>query len=244
MVIEDNPNDAELMRAVLKHSFQVEIAEDGESGFDKAIELKPTCIISDVRMPRMSGFTLLKKIRAHHDLGEIPLVLLTALDEPINKIHGYELLADLYLTKPIEPSEVLAAVKGLIRMQSRRSPIAEKPEPQSTPGSGITEDDQKFLKKLLTTLYDNIDNPDLTVDKVASLIHVTRRQLERRLKKLEKISPKEYIRQVRLEQAKKLLEEGLPSNISDLAFRVGFKDPRHFSKLYKSFFGQTPKIKS
>lgn len=241
LVVEDNPNDAELLSTTLAQSFTVDIAMDGESGFQAALEIVPDCIISDVMMPRMSGFTLLKKIRSHPDLSVIPVILLTALDEPLDKIHGYDLLADLYFTKPIDTNEILAAVKSLTRLGQNRKPDVQ---PEKTPGTGITELDQVFLRKLLNALHENIDNPDLKVDDLARSCHVTRRQLERRLKKLERLTPGEYIRQVRLEQARKLLEAGVPSSIADLAQRVGFRDAKHFSKIFKSFYGVQPTIQN
>ena len=237
LVVEDTINDIELMRATLAQSFIVETAMDGAAGYQKALEVLPDCIISDVRMPQMSGFTMLKKIRVHPDLSTIPVILLTALDEPLDKIHGYDLLADLYFTKPVDTNELLAAVKSLTRLRQTRTVLVKSAE---TPGSGITETDQIFLEKLLAVLHDNIGNFDLKVTDLAQACYVTRRQLERRLKKLEHLTPGEYIRQVRLEQAKKMLEAGLPDSIADLAHRVGFQDPKHFSKIFRAFYGFKP----
>jgi len=241
LVVDDNPMDVELARATLQQSFIVETALDGESGYNLALECKPSCIVSDVRMPMMSGFTMLKKIRAHTELSEIPVLLLTALDEPLNKVHGYELLADIYLTKPVNTDELLAAVKSLVRMNQKRK---VNPDPVETPGEGISEDDQRFLEKILKAIHDNIKNPDYNVLALSLDVHASKRQVERRLKKLENISPADYIRQVRLEQAKRLLQSGSPNSIADLAYRVGFRDAKHFSKLFKSFYGYQPSVKS
>lgn len=239
LVVEDNPADLELLDATLSAEFNVEKAMDGEEGLHKAIEVKPDLIISDVRMPHMSGFTLLKKVRSNPDLDSIPVILLTALDEPVDKMHGYELLADLYLTKPIDTVELFAASKSLIRLHQNRGLAS----PDSVVlGKGISDEDSQFLRKLVDSIHRNLEKFDFSVDDLAIDTHVTRRQLERRLKKLEFLSPAEYIRQVRLEQAKKLIESGLPSSISDLAHRVGFQDARHFSKIFKSFYGISPML--
>jgi|GEM_PF-1397060 len=244
LIVEDNPADMELLRTILRSDFQIESAGDGESGFEKALNTRPDCIISDVRMPFMSGFTFLKKVRANQDISGIPLILLTSLNDPIDKIQGYDLLADLYLTKPVDLFEIKAAVKSLVRMNKSRVATAPEVNDSAPPGLGISEDDQRFLSKLLKAMHENMENCELMVDDLAQAAHVSKKQLERRLKKLENISPREYIRQVRLEHAKKLIEAGLPSNMSDLASRVGFKDPKHFSKIYKSFYGFSPRLNS
>jgi len=239
LVVEDNHSDIELLTATLNAEFEVVAAVDGVFGLEKAKEIHPDLIISDVRMPRMSGFTMLKNIRSNPELAAIPVILLTALDEPIDKVHGYDLLADLYLTKPIDTSELFAAVKSLIRLHQKRE---ETPNYQTSPGIGIAEDDSLFLRRLIESIHANIDNSEFKVDDLAADAYVTRRQLERRLKKLEYLTPAEYIRQVRLEQARKLIESGLPNSIADLAHRVGFRDAKHFSKCFKSFYGVQPTL--
>ena len=245
LAADDNPNDLELLKSVLGEEFNLVTASNGEEAYTLATELKPHCIISDVRMPLMSGHTFLKKIRVDEQLSDIPLILLSALDDSESKARGYDLLADIYLTKPVDTNELLAAAKSLIRLSKNRRVVAATSDTlDKTPGRGITEDDQVFLSRLLKVIHENIQNPDYTVEDLAKATFVSKRQLERRLKELENITPKNYIRQVRLEEAKKLLESGIPSNISDLAYRVGFKDSKYFSKIYHSFYGERPKIKS
>jgi len=241
LAVEDYPNDLELTRTVLQVEFSVETATDGDQGYARAVELVPDCIISDVRMPTMSGFTMLKKIRSNPDLTDIPVILLTALGESADKVHGYGLEADLYLTKPVDTDELLAAVQSLISRRQKRLNLSD-PSPAKKTSSGISENDQLFLHKLIGSIHANFNNPKFTVTDLAQSIHVERRQLERRLKKLENITPHEYIRQVRLEEAKKLLDSGIPDSIADLSYRVGFKDAKHFSKIFRSFYGYSPTI--
>ncbi len=237
VIIDDNESDLELLRATLQQNFILDAATDGASGFELALEVKPDCIVSDVRMPEMSGFTLLKKIRTHQDLSDIPVILLTALDEPSDKVQGYDLMADLYLTKPIDINELLAAVRSLTRLHRKRKPedgeIAE-------PNQGISGDDQSFLNRLITVIHSNISNPDFKVEDLAKAVFSSRRQLERRLKELEHITPAQYIRQIRLEEAKKLIAIGAYKNIQELSQRVGLRDAKHFSKIFKSQYGYAP----
>lgn len=244
LVVDDNPNDIELLRVVLQDDFQVEVAHDGNEGYQKAKELNPQCIISDVRMPAMSGFTFLKKIRTDKAIAEIPLILLTALDDSESKVHGYDLLADLYFCKPVDLAELHAAVKSQVRMYTSRRVSQGQEKLDPTPGKGISTEDQLFLDRVLAALHKNIENVDLSVEDLAKAAFTTRRQLERKLKKLENLTPGEYIRQVRLEHAKKLLDSGAPASISDLASRVGFRDPKYFSKTYRAFYGVSPTINS
>ena len=244
LIVEDNPTDLELLSTILKQNFTIYTATDGSSGFEMALKHKPTCIISDIRMPYMSGFTFLKKIRAEVELSKTPLVLLSALDDVPNRVQGYDLLADLYLTKPIDINEVSAAIQGVITINKKRKAQLQAQDAHETYGKGVTGHDQLFLSKLLSVLHDNISNMDFKASDLAKASFVSQRQLERRLKSLENITPKEYIRQVRLEHAKKLIESGVPSSICDLANRVGFKDPKHFSKIYRDFYGVSIRIKA
>ena len=241
LVIDDNPIDIELVKATLERAFFIEAAGDGEAGYHKAVSFLPDCIISDVRMPEMSGFTLLRKIRTNPDLEEVPVILLTALDEPRDKVQGYDLTADLYLTKPVDTDELFAAVKSLTRLHKKR----KSPGVDESPASlSISIEDQEFLKRLIFAINDNISNPDFKVEDLAKAIYASRRQLERRVKQLENITPAQYIRQVRLEEAKKLITAGAYSNLQELAQRVGLRDARHFSKIFKSQYGFSPVLKS
>jgi transcriptional regulator GlxA family with amidase domain len=189
----------------------------------------------------MSGFTLLKKIRSNPKLATIPVILLTALDDLRDRIQGYDLMADLYLTKPIDTTELLSMVKSLTRLHQSRGKSTQVSE---SPGAGITEDDQNFLSNLLAKIHESINDPDFTVDHLAKSLFMSRRKLERRLISAEGITPKEYIRQIRLEKAKELIETGVPSSLTDLAARVGYKDGAHFAQVYRKFYGKSIKLKN
>lgn len=241
LIIDDNLMDLELARATLQGHFDLDLADDGEAGYNMAVQQPPDCIVSDVRMPIMSGFTLLKKIRSNPRLATIPVILLTALDDLRDRIQGYDLMADLYLTKPIDTTELLSMVKSLTRLHQARGKTTGMDE---SPGVGITEEDQNFLTKLLAKIHESISDPDYTVDHLAKAMFMSRRKLERRLIATEGITPKEYIRQVRLEKAKELIELGIPSSLTDLAERVGYRNGTHFAQVFRKFYGKPVKLKN
>ncbi|MBZ0182527.1 MAG: response regulator transcription factor [Melioribacteraceae bacterium] len=121
LVVEDEPS----MRIGLKDNlefegYEVEFADDGESGYKKIMTQKFDLILLDVMLPKMNGFDVCKKVRAEGV--KIPIILLTAKGEEIDKVLGLELGADDYVTKPFGLRELLARIKAVIRRSAESLP--------------------------------------------------------------------------------------------------------------------------
>jgi len=134
LIVDDEAHIVELVRLYLERDgFRVESASDGAQGLRLARELRPALIILDLMLPEVDGLEVCRQVRAESD---VPIVMLTARDEDIDKIVGLELGADDYLTKPFNPRELLARVKAILR----RTEAAPRPEGKALHLGDVTVD--------------------------------------------------------------------------------------------------------
>jgi len=114
LVVEDNANLAfGLTRSLESEGYQVEAAEDGLRGLEMARTTNPDLVVLDLMLPGMDGYTILKKLRAEGK--DVPVLILTARGEEADKVFGFRLGADDYVTKPFSLSELLARVQAILR---------------------------------------------------------------------------------------------------------------------------------
>lgn len=114
LVVEDNANLAfGLTRSLESEGYEVEAAEDGLRGFELARTTSPDLVVLDLMLPGMDGYTILKKLRAEGK--DVPVLILTARGEEADKVFGFRLGADDYVTKPFSLSELLARVQAILR---------------------------------------------------------------------------------------------------------------------------------
>jgi DNA-binding response OmpR family regulator len=123
LVVDDHENIIDLTRMYLEQDgYRVEAARDGEQALEMIRELNPSLVVLDIMLPKVDGFEVCRKTRAESD---VPIIMLTARDEDIDKIVGLELGADDYLTKPFNPRELVARVKAILRRVERAPHKAE-----------------------------------------------------------------------------------------------------------------------
>jgi two-component system alkaline phosphatase synthesis response regulator PhoP len=126
LIVDDEPNIVQLARMYLeREGFRVEAAGDGRSALDKVDQLRPALMILDLMLPELDGMEVCRRLRA--DKNPIPIFMLTARDEDIDKILGLELGADDYLTKPFNPREMVSRVKAILRRSDRLSQANDAP---------------------------------------------------------------------------------------------------------------------
>ena len=238
LIVEDN----DALRAYLKlhlHGYNVIEAENGEQGLEKTLNVLPDLVISDVMMPRMDGIALCVALRRDQRTQDIPVVMLTAKAAEDDKIEGLRAGADDYLHKPFSARELLARIENLVdqRRQLRmkyRSELVLKPNDVV-----ISSVDAVFLEKVHSIVEAHIDDSWFGVEQLAEEVGMSRRQLHRRMNDIVNITAAAFIREMRLERAAQMLEKNA-GNVSDVAYAVGYNDPRHFSKLFKKKYGHTP----
>ena len=238
LIIEDNADMRQFIRFCLPNNYTVLEAANGEEGIQKAIHFVPDLIISDVMMPKKDGFEVVEILRQNEKTSHIPLILLTAKTATDNLIKGIDKGADAYLTKPFNTEELLVRIRKLIEI---RASLQQKYQQSNLDANTqiFPKKEQAFFKKMNQVIEENLDNENLTMSDFTQKIYMSRTQVHRKLKALTNQSATAYIRNYRLDAAKKLLEEN-HGNITAVSDMVGFKNRTYFSVKFKERFGYPP----
>ncbi|WP_287678994.1 two-component regulator propeller domain-containing protein [Bacteroides sp.] len=251
LIVEDNSELRQFLHNIFNADYHVIEAANGEEGKEKALKYVPDIIISDVMMPVKDGFQMMQELRGEITTSHIPLILLTAKTAIESKLEGLEYGADDYITKPFSATYLKARVKNILQRKLKiQQAYRERLLDQSLNTDNKTEDnesqvpdmspsDRKFMDKLLELMESRIDNSELVVDDLVKEMAVSRSVFFKKLKTLTGLAPVEFIKEVRINKAIKLIESGEYS-ITQIAYMVGINDPRYFSKCFKQKMGMTP----
>ena len=243
LLAEDNEDVAAYVASCLSN-YRLAVAENGQEGFEIAVEMIPDLIISDVMMPVMDGFEFCHKIKSDKRTDHIPVIMLTARADIESKLEGLELGANAYLPKPFEKQELLLHIKNLfgLRDKLRRhyQTVAGITEPQEIIEDNIEpQPEDEFVIKVREIIEAQISNFDLNVEQLAKELHLSHSQFGRKLDALTGFSPNRFIRFIRLKKAKELLQDQ-DLSITVVAYDCGFGDPSYFTRVFKKEFGKTP----
>ena len=238
LVIEDNEDVLSYIISVLEPSYAVCSAPNGKLGFEKALELIPDLIISDVMMPIMNGYEACHLIKSDFRTNHIPVVMLTAKVDYDSKMSGLKLGADVYLGKPFNKEELLVHINNLIstRENLKKKYNSENSNLNNTQTPKISNE---FLSKVSEVLLNNISDDTFGINEICKEIGVSRTQLHRKLKALTGLSTSKFIREIRLNEGYKLIKN-TELGISEIAYSIGFIDPNYFSTLFKEKFKTPP----
>ncbi|RKR09031.1 signal transduction histidine kinase [Flavobacterium sp. 90] len=238
LIVEDNVELRNYLKNELKKEYKVITAENGQVGLELALEKLPDLILTDVIMPVMSGLELCKSIKADLTTSHIPLLMLSAKALIKDKLEGIDSGADMYLSKPFD-MDILRS--SLVQLIKSRQIMFNKFYNGITPKAKekTTTLDNEFIKNVLNYINENMAEYELSVEVLASKVFLSRSQLYRKIKTLTGITVNEFIRNVRLEKAKELIELG-NDNINEISIKVGFSSPSYFTKCFKEKFGYLP----
>ncbi|NBC03933.1 MAG: response regulator, partial [Bacteroidetes bacterium] len=232
LVVEDNDDMRQYIRQILQSRYQVEEAFDGSEGLEKAVEMVPDLVISDVMMPGMDGMELCEKLN-------IPVVLLTAKAGKYSKLEGLEHHADDYLTKPFDTDELLVLLKNRIEQRARLRERFSREVTVQPKDIAITSADERFLRRAIDIVEENMDNFDFSVKMFVDQMHLGRTQVNRKIKAMTDQTPVQFIRSLRLKRAaQKITQE--EDTISQIAYSVGFNNLSYFAKCFKDQYGESP----
>lgn len=242
LVVEDHQDVRMVLTELMKlNDFESLIATDGKQAVDILDEDMPDLIITDIMMPGIDGFELATKIRGNRDTQHIPIIFLTAKTSEKDKIHGLELGAVDYITKPFNNRELILKITNLL---STRREFKERQWQQllfeSFDKNELTED-ERFLNDLYQKTISSIENPGFGVTELAQKMNMSERNLYRRVAQVMEDSVGTFIREIRLRRADDLLKNNRNMTISEAAYKVGYKSPKQFSKAYSDMFGRSPK---
>ena len=239
LVVEDNPEMKDYIQSLLSHRYRVETTENGADGFEKALDIKPDLIISDVMMPQMDGFEFCKKIKAHKDLATTPFILLTAKSAAQYKLMGAKHGADVYISKPFDPHFLLQNVKNLLTRQEQLQKQYGKTLRLEPSDIEITPAEEVFVKNVISTIEKNLQNTDFSSEVLASELNMSGSSLYRKLKSVTGFSTAGFIRTIRIKRAAQLLADK-QRTITEIAYDVGFNDLKHFRTVFQKQFECSP----
>ncbi|MBT8255416.1 MAG: response regulator, partial [Bacteroidia bacterium] len=239
LIVDDNSEIRTYVKSLFDGIYKVHEAADGADGFEQAIELIPDIVISDVMMPVEDGYSLTRRIKENELTSHIPVILLTAKTDDLDKLQGTETGADSYVTKPFNSELLKAKAQNLLdirrKLQQRfAQEVILKPREVT-----MTSADERFIERLQLVFDEQLTNPDFTVDKLSREMGVSRMQLHRKLKALTGRSSSEFIRSHRLKLAIQLLKEN-NATVAEIGYSVGFNDPSYFTKCFKQEYGCSP----
>lgn len=239
LIIEDNEDIRTFLISCLIQDYTIEIATDGAIGIEKAMALIPDIIITDVMMPVKDGFEVTETLKTSMATSHIPIIILTARTTAEDRIAGLKRGADIYLAKPFYQEELSLHARNLIKLREKLHEryLALKEPPAQQNAESHFEDE--FILRLRNIIEDNLDNPDLSIEDICKRLAMSRMQLHRKIKALTNLSTSIFIRNIRLVNARRLLES-TGMNVSEVAYAVGFDDPRYFSRVFTDYFGHAP----
>lgn len=240
LVVEDNQDMQKFLFRELSMKYNVLTADDGAQGILLAREYLPDLIISDIMMPEKDGFELCREIKSAELTSHIPVFLLTAKTESENQVKGYEFGADDYILKPFSSEILQHKINNLLKSRALMADRFKSDSDYIPKNIKISQIDQGFLEKFVKIVEDNLDDPELSGDRIAAELFMSKGNLYKKLKALNGMSVNIYVRTIRLKIAAKLLKSGT-YNISDVAYAVGFNNPKYFSTCFSEQFSVSPK---
>lgn len=239
LIVEDQADIRNYLVDLLTTEYQVLEASNGVEAWETASQLLPDLLITDLAMPEMDGLTLTHRLKTDARTSHIPVIMLTAKDGVDHQLSGLQTGADDYLTKPFHPVLLRARVQNLLLLRQQLKTkyhrlITLQPQAQT-----LEHPDEKFLNQLMTVLDQHLADPDFNVGSLVAAMGMSRPVLFRKVKMLTDRSVVDLLRTTRLKKAKMLLQQR-KANVSEIAFAVGFSDPKYFSRAFRAEFGLTP----
>ena len=240
LIVEDNDDLLAFLKSTLSNDFKVYTAVDGEKAWEFIAEQIPDLVVSDIMMPNMDGFELCKIMKSTYETSHIPIVLLTALSEKTDQLHGLGLGADDYLMKPFDMNLLIQRIKSIVR---NREVVREKAlkliKGDSTEHILANDLNDKFVKKMLEVVWANISNTKFDKDEFASAMNVSSSLLYKKIKSLTNQSPSDFIKTVRLNHAVELLQSR-KYTVTEVSELCGFASLTYFGVVFKKHFGKSP----
>ena len=243
LVVDDNEDFRAYMKMSLELQYRVMTASSGKQALEMMKQTRPDLVISDLMMPEMDGVTLCRTIKQDKHYAGIPVILLTARQAVEAETEGFEGGADDYVTKPFNMIVLVLRIRKLIELsRAHRETTARGTVIDPTPSEiVITSVDEKLIEKAIRYVEDNISRSDLSVEELARELGMSRVHLYKRLLQITGKSPIEFIRVIRLKRAAQLLRES-QLHVSEVAYEVGFNQPKYFSRYFKEEFGVLPSV--
>ena len=244
LLVEDSRDMRTYIRGLLEDKYYVAEAINGERGYAMAQKIVPDFIISDMMMPKCDGLEFCRLIRSNSELCHIPFLMLTALSDYDSRFESYKERVDAYLTKPFEPEMLLARIDAISvnRMNMQKVIAADLSNPY--PSVEMEDPNKMFLKKLTDTMKQNYSDPEFSANTLVELMGMSAPKLYHKINALTGMTAVSYIRLYRLQTARRIMEDNGGKkgiSVSEIAYLVGFNDPKYFTRCFVKQFGIQPR---
>lgn len=241
LFVDDDVELCLFVKKELNRYYHIDICHNGQEAIRTLLSNDYHLVISDVMMPEMDGFNLLRLIKKNPELNHIPVILLTSKADVANRMEGLERGADAFMSKPFNVQELHVLVNSLIsnvlRLKGKFSGAQQQNGQLET--KVVKGNDEALMERVMKSVSQHLDDTDFGVEELAKEVGLSRTHLQRKMKEQTGLNVAEFIRNIRLEQAARLLKEQ-KINISQVAYSVGFSNLPHFSTVFKKHFGVTP----
>lgn len=242
LLVDDDEEIGEYIARELGAYYHFAVAHNGKEGLKELLSNNYDLVVSDVMMPEMDGMTMLRMIKTNVNISHIPVIMLTSKSDVANRLEGLEKGADAYLTKPFTMEELHITIDNLIashlRLRGKYSGVqnatgqVEKVE--------VKGNDEQLMERIIKSVNQHLSDSDYGVETMCEEVGISRAHLHRKMKDMAGIPVSEFIRNIRLEQAARLLKEQ-KVNITQVAYSVGFSSLGYFSTVFRKHFGVSPR---
>ena len=242
VIVEDEEDIQEYLKAQLSSDFKIRTYPNGKVALNEILKNKPDLVISDIMMPEMDGTTLCAKLKSNINTNDVPIILLTAKSREEDQLEGLQTGADAYILKPFNMDILRRNIINLltVRRTLRNKFTGNESQNHQVEQIEMQTPDDSLMQRVMDVINENINDSDLSVDMIAQKVGISRVHLHRKMKELTNQTPHSFIRNIRLQQAAKLLKDGKQS-ITDVMYICGFSNSASFSTMFKNLYGCSPR---
>jgi len=241
LLVDDDPEIGQYISNELGRYYKFTLCKNGREGLKELLTNDYDLVVSDVMMPEMDGFTMLRLIKTNVNVSDVPVIMLTSKADVSNRLEGLERGADAFLAKPFDLEELHMNIENLLqgrqRLKGKYSGAQLQADKIAQPE--VKGNDELLMERIMKAINKNLGDSDFNVDILTKEVGISRAQLHRKMKEMTGISTSEFLRNIRLEQAARLLREQ-KINVTQVAYTVGFSNLAHFSTIFRKHFGITP----
>ena len=241
LLVDDDIEICRYIKSELSDWYRFVICNNGKEALKQLLSDDFDLVVSDVVMPEMDGITLLKNIKGNANISHVPVIMLTSKSEISDRLEGIKLGADAYLAKPFSLEELHLTIDNLIdnvrRLKGKFSGALKQDD--KVEKIEVKGNDEELMERIMKVVNENLSDSDFNVEKMCDEVGVSRTQLHRKLKEMTGVPTSEFLRNIRLNEAARLIRER-KINITQVSYMVGFANNSHFSTAFKKYFGMSP----
>jgi len=239
LLIDDNDDFRFYLKDNLKFLYTIYEAKNGADGWNQVLANQPDLIVSDIMMPELNGIELCARIKADPRVSHIPVILLTARSSEEQRIEGFKTGADDYITKPFNFEVLEARITNLLSRIEKSQNTFRKTLDVKASELQITPLDVQFVEKAVKCVEEHVSSPEFSVEDLGMELGISRAYVFKKILALTGKTPLEFIRTIRLQHAAQLLEKSQLS-VREVAYKVGFNNPKYFTKYFKEHYNVLP----